>query len=372
MKRPKLPLPPTSAAFASDVPLAVRRCRALVVVAGASCSPCGSASTRCCSTRSSPPARRRSAPRSRSAELTTSLRRRPDRHRRLRRGQSAEADAESARSRAAAAERRRRRNCCASGSWCTTASSAACSSTRERTTSGALEATPPTKPTPAPRCSTRSSPPPATRPSQWFDDLSGRVEEDLEAKLATPRVLKRARRPLAAAVRGAQGAGRRARAPKPKQIERDFREVEEESAPQPAAARAAAEQLAATQAELKATLAEIKALPAQAKADRRRSTPPASRTSSSSATPQGRQDRRRRAHRVPARRHANGYLAQSVDWVQHVRHVDSQEQDRRARAGPRHERAVRRPPAAEVPDRARVARPARPGSTASRSNSPAS
>lgn len=103
--------------------------------------------------------------------------------------------------------------------------------------------------------------------TQWFDDLQGRFTEDLESKLATPRVVneleERWQQQYAALKKRADDL-----AAKTKQIENEFREAKKNPLRSVAILAALNEQLAATRNELKTTLAEIQALPAQAKADR--------------------------------------------------------------------------------------------------------
>jgi len=101
----------------------------------------------------------------------------------------------------------------------------------------------------------------------WFDDLSGRVEQDLTASLATPRVLdeleERWPQQYEALKRRADNLRHRS-----KRIETSFRELQKNplrSLPQLEHLR---QELAATEAELRSTLQEIQALPNQARADR--------------------------------------------------------------------------------------------------------
>jgi uncharacterized protein (TIGR03545 family) len=101
----------------------------------------------------------------------------------------------------------------------------------------------------------------------WLDDLSGRVEQDLMASLATPQVLKdlEDRWPKQYEALKARAEGLRA---KSKQIEASFREVKKNPLRNLPELERLQQELAKTQAELKATVAEIQALPNQAKADR--------------------------------------------------------------------------------------------------------
>jgi uncharacterized protein (TIGR03545 family) len=101
----------------------------------------------------------------------------------------------------------------------------------------------------------------------WLDDLSGRVEHDLMASLATPQVVKELedRWPKQYEALKARADGLRA---KSKQIEASFREVKKNPLRNLPELDRLQKELAKTQAELKATIAEIQALPNQAKADR--------------------------------------------------------------------------------------------------------
>jgi uncharacterized protein (TIGR03545 family) len=136
----------------------------------------------------------------------------------------------------------------------------------ERTTSGALELSPgdadagPSMFDPAIAAAGDAA-------VQWFDGLQGRLTEDLESKLATPRVLgeleNRWQQQYAALKKRADDLQAKA-----KRIEADFREAKKNPLRSVAVLAALKDELAATQTELKTTLAEIQALPAQAKADR--------------------------------------------------------------------------------------------------------
>jgi uncharacterized protein (TIGR03545 family) len=101
----------------------------------------------------------------------------------------------------------------------------------------------------------------------WFDDLSGRVEQDLMASLATPKVIDEleARWPQQYEALKARAEGLRT---KSKEIEATFREVKKNPLRNLPQIEKLQQELATTQAELKTVLGEIKGLPEQAKADR--------------------------------------------------------------------------------------------------------
>jgi uncharacterized protein (TIGR03545 family) len=101
----------------------------------------------------------------------------------------------------------------------------------------------------------------------WFDALQGRVEDDLESRLATLRVARELEERWQRQYAALRERADRLRA-EAQQIERDFREVKRNPLRNVGKLDALHKQLAATQAELKTTLAELQALPAQAQADR--------------------------------------------------------------------------------------------------------
>jgi uncharacterized protein (TIGR03545 family) len=136
----------------------------------------------------------------------------------------------------------------------------------ERTTSGALEASADADAGPSafdPIISAAQG-----KALAWFDDLSGRVERDLMASLATPKVIDEleARWPQQYEALKARAEGLRT---KSKQIEATFRKVKKNPLRNLPQLEQLQQELAKTQAELKSTLAEIKGLPEQAKADRK-------------------------------------------------------------------------------------------------------
>ncbi len=135
----------------------------------------------------------------------------------------------------------------------------------QRTTSGALELS--TEPDAGPSALDPLIAAAQDKTLAWFDDLSGRVEQDLMASLATPRVIdeleKRWPEQFAALKARAEGLG-----VKSKQIEATFREVKKNPLRNLPQIEQLQKELTQTQAELKSTLAEIQALPEQAKADR--------------------------------------------------------------------------------------------------------
>jgi uncharacterized protein (TIGR03545 family) len=103
---------------------------------------------------------------------------------------------------------------------------------------------------------------------EWMGSLQGRIEDDLESKLATPRVLReledRWQQQYAALT--ARADALRAKA---KKIEADFREAKKNPLRSLPVLQSLQQELTATQTELTATLAELKGLPAQAQADRK-------------------------------------------------------------------------------------------------------
>ena len=102
----------------------------------------------------------------------------------------------------------------------------------------------------------------------WFDDLSGRVEQDLIASLATPKVIDELEKrwPQQYEALKARAEGLRV---KSKQIESTFREVKKNPLRNLPQIEQLKREFTQTQADLKSTLTEIQALPEQAKADRK-------------------------------------------------------------------------------------------------------
>ncbi|BBO31390.1 TIGR03545 family protein [Lacipirellula parvula] len=135
----------------------------------------------------------------------------------------------------------------------------------ERTTSGALEILPETPAEP-------SALDPVFTAAQetaagWFDDLTGRMEQDLLGSLATPQVVEELKRRWPEQYQALRKRADDLRA-KAKQIETAFRDAKKNPLRGMQQVEELRKQLTQTQAELQATLAEIKALPDQAKADR--------------------------------------------------------------------------------------------------------
>ncbi|HEX6961252.1 MAG TPA: TIGR03545 family protein, partial [Lacipirellula sp.] len=135
----------------------------------------------------------------------------------------------------------------------------------QRTTSGALEVTPSTDEGPSPLDPVIAAA--QDKALAWFDSLSGRMEQDLMASLATPRVAQELedRWPKQYDALKARAEELRTRS---KQIEDSFREVKRNPLRNLPELEQLQKDLLKTQADLKTTLAEIKALPDQAKADR--------------------------------------------------------------------------------------------------------
>nr|MBA3480603.1 TIGR03545 family protein [Pirellulales bacterium] len=135
----------------------------------------------------------------------------------------------------------------------------------ERTTSGALEAAVGADAGPSaldPIISAAQG-----KALAWFDDLSGRVEQDLMASLATPKVIDELEKRWPEQYEALKARAEELRV-KSKQIEATFREVKKNPLRNLPQLEQLQQDLAKTQAELKSTLAEIKGLPEQAKADR--------------------------------------------------------------------------------------------------------
>lgn len=135
----------------------------------------------------------------------------------------------------------------------------------ERTTSGALEILPETPAEP-------SALDPVYAAAQetaagWFDDLTGRMEQDLLGSLATPQVAEELKRRWPEQYQALRKRADDLRA-KSKQIETAFRDAKKNPLRGMQQVDELRKQLTETQAELQTTLAEIKALPEQAKADR--------------------------------------------------------------------------------------------------------
>jgi uncharacterized protein (TIGR03545 family) len=135
----------------------------------------------------------------------------------------------------------------------------------ERTTSGALEILPDAADEP-------SALDPMFAAAQetaagWFDDLTGRMEQDLLGSLATPQMVEELQRRWPEQYKALKSRADDLKA-KSKQIEATFREAKKNPLRGMQQVEELRKQLAATEAELRTTLAEIKALPDQAKADR--------------------------------------------------------------------------------------------------------
>ncbi len=151
--------------------------------------------------------------------------------------------------------------------------------------------------------------------TEWFNGLQGRVEEDLESKLATLRVVReledRWQQQYATLKSRAEELRTRA-----KLIEADFREAKKNPLRSLPQIEGMQKQLAATQAELKTTLAELQGLPAQAKADRlavdaaRKQDEQFLRDAAKMAKTDGAQLSQYLLGDV-----ANGYISQTVGWV---------------------------------------------------------
>ncbi len=101
----------------------------------------------------------------------------------------------------------------------------------------------------------------------WFDDLTGRMEQDLLGSLATPQMVEELKRRWPEQYNALKSRADDLRA-KSKQIEATFRVAKKNPLRGMQQVEELRKQLAATEAELRTTLAEIKALPDQAKADR--------------------------------------------------------------------------------------------------------
>jgi uncharacterized protein (TIGR03545 family) len=101
----------------------------------------------------------------------------------------------------------------------------------------------------------------------WLNDLSGRLEQDLMASLATPRVIEDLEKRWLQQYEALKKRADDLRA-KSKQIESTFRELKKNPLRNLPQIEQLQKELATTEKELRTTLAEIKALPDQAKADR--------------------------------------------------------------------------------------------------------
>lgn len=135
----------------------------------------------------------------------------------------------------------------------------------ERATSGALEISPDAAAEPStldPMFAAAQE-----TAASWFDDLTGRMEQDLLGSLATPQMVEELQRRWPEQYKALKSRADDLRA-KSKQIEATFREAKKNPLRGMQQVEELRKQLAATEAELRTTLAEIKALPDQAKADR--------------------------------------------------------------------------------------------------------
>ena len=101
----------------------------------------------------------------------------------------------------------------------------------------------------------------------WLDAVEGRVVEDLQAQLATPRVLRELQDRWQAEYAELSARALRLR-DQSREIERDFREAKKNPLRNAARFEELQQQLAAAQSELKQTLADLQARPAQTQADR--------------------------------------------------------------------------------------------------------
>ena len=102
----------------------------------------------------------------------------------------------------------------------------------------------------------------------WFNDLAGRMEQDLMGSLATPQVLDELERRWPEQYQGLKKRSADLQV-KAKEIEATFREAKKNPLRNMQQIDQLRQQLATTEAELRTTLAEIKQLPEQAKADRK-------------------------------------------------------------------------------------------------------
>jgi uncharacterized protein (TIGR03545 family) len=102
----------------------------------------------------------------------------------------------------------------------------------------------------------------------WFDDLSGRVEQDLLASLATPKLIDDLEKRWPQQYETLKGRADKLAA-RSKEIEATFREVTKNPLRNLPQLEQMRKELETTQQDLASTLAEIKSLPDQAKADRK-------------------------------------------------------------------------------------------------------
>jgi uncharacterized protein (TIGR03545 family) len=155
--------------------------------------------------------------------------------------------------------------------------------------------------------------------TEWFTGLQGRVEEDLEAKLATPRVLREAEGRWKQQYEALQGRADALQV-QAKRVETEFRDVKKNPLRGLSQLEGLQKELAATQTELQSTLAELKALPAQARADRdavdvaRKQDEQYLRDTLNVAKTDGTQLTEYLLGDL-----AHGYIAQSVGWVNTIR-----------------------------------------------------
>lgn len=153
----------------------------------------------------------------------------------------------------------------------------------------------------------------------WFHGLQGRLEDDLESKLATLRVINELEERWKQQYASLKTRADELRA-KGKQIERDFAEIKKNPLRGVEQLGTLKTQLTATQDELKKTLAEIQALPAQAKTDR---------TAINAARKQDQEFLKQTLNvaKTDGRQLtdyllgdlAHGYVAQGVGWVNYLR-----------------------------------------------------
>lgn len=203
----------------------------------------------------------------------------------------------------------------------------------ERTTSGALEVVEADPTDNGPSLLDPLAEAASASAAEWFNGLQGRVEEDLESKLSTLRVLDEAEQrwkqqyeELKTRADALQARG--------KKIETEFREVKKNPLRGLPQLEALQKELAATQAELQSTLAELKALPNQAKADRqsvdvaRKQDEQFLRDALNVAKTDGGQLTEYLLGDL-----AHGYIAQTVGWVNTIRAwAPKSKMDRPARA----------------------------------------
>ncbi len=155
--------------------------------------------------------------------------------------------------------------------------------------------------------------------NQWLASLEGRFTEDLESKLATPRVLAELEARWKTQYEELKGRADQLKV-QAKQIESDFREVKQNPLRGAEQLARLQQQLADTQSKLKTTLAELQALPAQAKDDRTaidaarkqdqeflKSTLDIAKTDGGQLT------------QYLLGETAHGYVTESIGWVQYIR-----------------------------------------------------